>query len=248
LVDAVVGEGRGSKRLGPRFTLKRVRRTIGLMRTLNPSHRPAPPSMFFEQHLIGAMQNFGYVIGDPAAKAAAVIDPSFDARILQKVADENGYAIGVIFDTHHHRDHVFDNERLASETGAKVAAHRLSEVRKDLVLEDGMIVKVGELKVKVVHTPGHSPDSCCFIVAGSVFTGDCLFVGDCGRVDLPGSSVEQMYDSLFSKVRKMDDALVVCPGHHYGKSPTSTIGEEKRTNYTLQPRTVEEFKRFMRTP
>jgi glyoxylase-like metal-dependent hydrolase (beta-lactamase superfamily II) len=167
---------------------------------------------------------------------------------LQKSAAENGYAIQWIFDTHHHPDHIFDNERLANETGAKVAAHRLSEVRKDVVLEDGMIVKVGELAVKVVHTPGHSPDSCCYIVGGRVFTGDCLFVGDCGRVDLPGSSVESMYDSLFQKVRKLDDALVVCPGHHYGKTPTSTIGEEKRTNYTLQPRTMPEFVRFMKAP
>lgn len=204
--------------------------------------------MFFDQRLIGAMANFGYLIGDPQSKVAAVVDPSFDARILQKVAAENGYTISLIFDTHHHRDHVFDNERLANETGAKVAAHRLSEVRKDLVLEDGMIVNVGDLKVKVVHTPGHSPDSCCYIVAGRVFTGDCLFVGDCGRVDLPGSSVEAMYDSLFDKVRKMDDHLVVCPGHHYGKRPTSTIGDEKRTNFTLQPRTLEEFVRFMGSP
>src|SRR5437667_2538442 len=203
--------------------------------------------MFFEQHLIGAMQNFGYVIGDPKTKRAAVVDPSFDARILQKVAKENGYSIELIFNTHHHRDHVFDNERLADETGAKVAAHRLSNVRKDLVLEDDMIVKVGELTVKVVHTPGHSPDSCCYLVAGRVFTGDCLFVGDCGRVDLPGSSVEAMYDSLFNKVRKMDDALVVCPGHHYGKRPVSTIGEGKKTNYTLDPRKLEDFIRFMRS-
>ena len=204
--------------------------------------------MFFEQRIIGAMQNFGYLIGDPKTKLAAVVDPSFDARLLQKAARENGYAIELIFDTHHHPDHVFDNERLADETGAKVAAHRLSNVRKDIVLEDGMIVKVGELTVKVVHTPGHSPDSCCYVVGGRVFTGDCLFVGDCGRVDLPGSSVEAMYDSLFNKVRKMDDALIVCPGHHYGKSPTSTIAEERRTNYTLQPRPLEEFIRFMRTP
>jgi glyoxylase-like metal-dependent hydrolase (beta-lactamase superfamily II) len=204
--------------------------------------------MFFEQHLIGNMANFGYVIGDPKTKVAAVVDPSFDARILQKAARENGYTITFIFDTHHHSDHVFDNERLANETGATVAAHRLSSVRKDLVLDDGMIVKVGELKVKVVHTPGHSPDSCCYIVAGRVFTGDCLFVGDCGRVDLPGSSVEAMYDSLFTKVRTMDDDLIVCPGHHYGPRPTSTMGEEKRTNFTLQPRTLDEFIRFMRAP
>lgn len=211
------------------------------------SLRAVSSRMFLEQRLIGAMANFGYLIGDPDTKTAAVIDPSFDARVLQKAAAENGYTIAFIFDTHHHRDHIFDNERLTNETGAKVAAHRLSEVRKDVVLEDGMVVKVGELKVKVVHTPGHSPDSCCYIVAGRVFTGDCLFVGDCGRVDLPGSSVEAMYDSLFNKVCKMEDDLVVCPGHHYGKRPTSTIGEQKRTNFTLQSRTLDEFVRFMGT-
>src|SRR6267378_79622 len=204
--------------------------------------------MFLAQELIGSMRNFGYVIGDPGHHIAAVVDPSFDARILQKAAGENGFTIELIFNTHHHVDHIFDNERLADETGAKVAAHRLSNVRKDIVLEDGQIVDVGDLKVKVVHTPGHSPDSSCYIVASHVFTGDCLFVGDCGRVDLPGSSVEQMYDSLFTKVRKMDDALIVCPGHHYGKTKTSTIGEEKRTNFTLQYRTLPDFIRFMGWP
>src|SRR2546426_12402346 len=204
--------------------------------------------MFFEQALIGQLANFGYLIGDPVAKKAAVVDPSFDARVLQKVAGENGYTIDLIFNTHHHPDHVFDNERLANETGGKVAAHKLSRVRKDIVLEDGVIVRLGDLAIKVVHTPGHSPDSCCFIVAGRVFTGDCLFVGDCGRVDLPGSSVGDMYDSLFNKVQKMADDLVVCPGHHYGKTAVSTIGEEKQTNFTLLPRSLAEFTRFMASP
>jgi len=201
--------------------------------------------MFFEQARIGQMANFGYLIADPKAKRGAVVDPSFDARILQKVAGENGYTIELILNTHHHPDHVFDNERLANETGGKVAAHKLSRVRKDVVLEDGAILHLGDLGIKVVHTPGHSPDSCCFIVGGHVFTGDCLFVGDCGRVDLPGSDVEQMYDSLFHRVSKMDDNLIVCPGHHYGPTPTSTIGREKRTNYVLVPRGLEEFKAFM---
>src|SRR5437773_2930431 len=204
--------------------------------------------MFFEQARIGQMANFGYLIADPVAKRAAVVDPSFDARILQKVAAEHGFTIELIFNTHHHPDHVFDNERLANETGGKVAAHRLSRVRKDIVLEDGAILHLGDLGIKVVHTPGHSPDSCCFIVSGRVFTGDCLFVGDCGRVDLPGSDVAQMYDSLFNRVRKMDDDLIVCPGHHYGKMPLSTIGDEKRTNFTLHPRTLAESTKFMATP
>ena len=204
--------------------------------------------MFFEQQRIGQMANFGYLIADLGAKRAAVVDPSFDARILQKVAEENGFTIDLIFNTHHHPDHVFDNERLANETGGKIAAHKLSRVRKDVVLEDGAILHLGDLGIKVVHTPGHSPDSCCFIVGGHVFTGDCLFVGDCGRVDLPGSDVEQMYDSLFQRVRKMDEDLIVCPGHHYGPTPTSTIGHEKKTNYVLVPRSLAEFKTFMASP
>src|SRR5947208_16874702 len=128
--------------------------------------------MFFEQHLIGAMQNFGYVIGDPKTKRAAVVDPSFDARILQKVAKENGYSIELIFNTHHHRDHVFDYERLADETGARGDAHRLSEVRKDVVLEGGSIAKVGELKGTVGHTLGHAPGPSGYIVSSPVLTGD----------------------------------------------------------------------------
>src|SRR5438128_11598805 len=95
--------------------------------------------MFFEQRLIGSMANFGYVFGDPATKTAAVMDPSFDARVLQTAAAENGYSIGLIFNTHHHVDHVFDNERLANETGGKVAAHRPRSVRTDPAPEAGQL-------------------------------------------------------------------------------------------------------------
>src|SRR5256886_4652343 len=160
--------------------------------------------MWFEQHLIGSMANFGYVIGAPATKVAAVFDPSFDARVLQKAAAEHGYSIALIFNTHHHVDHIFDNERLADETGGKIAAHRLSNVRKDLVLEDGTIVSVGELKVKVVHTPGHSPDSCCFIVAGRGFTGDSLFFRGCGPGGPPRSRVADTFDPLFNQGPEKD--------------------------------------------
>src|SRR2546426_9067016 len=118
--------------------------------------------MSFEQSLIGSMANLGYVVGDPATKAAAVFDPSFDARVLQKVAEENGYSIGLIFNTHHHVDHVFDNERLANESGGKNAAHPLSKVREEPLLGGGQSVGVGGLQGEIVPTPGHSPHSRCF--------------------------------------------------------------------------------------
>src|SRR2546421_3689306 len=111
--------------------------------------------MFFEQSLIGSMANFGYVVGDPATKAAAVFDPSFEARVLQKVAEENGYSIGLIFNTHHHVDHVFDNERLANESGGEKAGHRASKGRKEPLLEGGQIFCGGGLQGRNVPTPRH---------------------------------------------------------------------------------------------
>src|SRR3989442_12174407 len=98
--------------------------------------------MWFEQHLIGSMANFGYVIGDPATKVAAAFDPSFDARVLQKAAAEHGYSIALIFNTHHHVDHIFDNERLADETGGKIRAPPLPHAREDPGMENGTTASV----------------------------------------------------------------------------------------------------------
>ncbi len=115
-------------------------------------------------------------------------------------------------------------------------------------MNDGDVLKVGNLEIKVVHTPGHCPDSCCFIAEKAIFTGDTLFVGECGRTDLPGSDVKSMHDSLLNKIRNLPDELVVYPGHDYGKTPTSTLGYEKANNYTLKHRTLPEFIRFMSEP
>src|SRR2546426_4009738 len=109
--------------------------------------------MFFEQRLIGSMANFGYVFGDPATKTAAVMDPSFDARVLQKAAEENGYSIGVIFNTHHHVDHIFDNERLANETGGKNAAHPPSNVPEEPVPLGGQNVARGGVQGENLAPP-----------------------------------------------------------------------------------------------
>ncbi|MCI4329941.1 MAG: MBL fold metallo-hydrolase, partial [Thermoplasmata archaeon] len=97
-----------------------------------------------------------------------------------------------------------------------------------------------------VHTPGHTKDSVLYIFEGQVATGDTLFVGECGRTDLPGGDPSEMYDSLLGRVVKLDDGLVVLPGHDYGVTPTSTIGREKKENYTLQPRTREQFLKFLK--
>jgi len=145
---------------------------------VSSSNNALAVQMILEQRVIGPMKNFGYLIGDPARGAAAVIDPSLDARVLQKAARERSLTIKFILNTHQHQDHVIDNERLARETEAKVAAHESSPVRKDVSLSDGDVLKVGGLQVHVLHTPGHTSDSCCFLVSGNLFTGDTLFVGD----------------------------------------------------------------------
>ena len=204
--------------------------------------------MFVQQVKVGDTDNFGYVIADEETKMAAIIDPSMDSRPFQEISAKHGFRIVYILNTHEHRDHIANNERVARETGAKIAAHRLSQARKDVAFEDGASLKIGNLLVKVLHTPGHSPDSCCFIVGKALFTGDTLFVGECGRTDLPRSDVKAMHDSLLNRIRSLDDDLIVYPGHDYGKTPTSTLGYEKENNYTLKPRTLEEFIRFMEEP
>jgi hydroxyacylglutathione hydrolase len=100
----------------------------------------------------------------------------------------------------------------------------------------------------VIHTPGHTPDSICLLCNTKLLTGDTLFVGECGRTDLPGGSSKDMYFSLFSKLMKLDDNIEVYPGHDYGRSPSSTIGSERITNYVLKKRSLEEFIEFMRQP
>ena len=104
-------------------------------------------------------------------------------------------------------------------------------------VEAGEVLKVGNVSIKVLHTPGHTPDSICLLVdSKKLITGDTLFVGECGRVDLPGGSAEKLYDSLFNKLMQLDDSIEVYPGHDYGPKPSSTIGEQRQTNYVLQHR------------
>jgi len=200
------------------------------------------------QREVGPMANFCYLIGDPATKKAAVVDPSFDARPVQRFAAENGLAVEMILVTHHHPDHIADVARLADETAAMVFAHRLSNMRKDVALEDGDFVQLGEVRIKAVHTPGHSPDSTCYLARNRIWTGDTLFIGECGRVDLPGGSAAQLWESFFTKIIHLPDELVVFPGHNYGPKQSDTLGNQKRTNYTLQPRAKEEFLAFMASP
>lgn len=203
--------------------------------------------MFFRQ-IKRRGDNFSYIIADESAKEAAVIDPSFNADALTEILKEQNFKLKFIINTHGHGDHVAGNQELQKIFNAKIVAHKLAKINKNIGVKDGDTLKLGKIAIKVIHTPGHTPDSICLLVEGKLLTGDTLFVGECGRTDLPGGSPKDMYNSLFNKILKLDDNIEVYPGHDYGAYPYSTIGRERKTNYTLERRTLEEFIAFMNQP
>jgi hydroxyacylglutathione hydrolase len=199
-----------------------------------------------EQIPVGKMANFTYLIIDNEDKEIAIIDPSWDLEKIFEIIKKNEYKIKYIINTHSHYDHILGNDQIVDITKCKVIQHKNSKEKHDISVNDGDEFKVGKTLIKVLFTPGHSKDSMCLIVDSKIIiTGDTLFVGNCGRTDLPGSDPEQMYDSLFEKILKLDNNLVVYPGHNYGYKSISTIGEEKKNNYVLFPRSREQFIKFM---
>ncbi|MEM3696720.1 MAG: MBL fold metallo-hydrolase [Candidatus Bathyarchaeia archaeon] len=201
--------------------------------------------MFFRQ-VKQHGDNFSYIIADEITKEAAVVDPSFNAKNLTKLLKEKNFRLKYIVNTHGHGDHTAGNEEMKKAFNAKIVAHKLARMNKDRSVGDGDLLMVGKIPIKIIHTPGHTPDSICLLVNDKLLlTGDTLFVGECGRTDLPGGSPKEMYHSLFHKLMKLDDNIEVYPGHDYGPKPHSTIGIERRTNYTLEKRTIEEFIEFM---
>jgi hydroxyacylglutathione hydrolase len=195
---------------------------------------------------VGQMANFTYILTDINSRESALIDPSWELERIFAIMKKNTWKVRYIINTHTHFDHVLGNEQAASVTGAKIIQHENSSELKDIVVKNGQVISIGDIMLEIMHTPGHSKDSICIVVNNeSVLTGDTLFVGSCGRTDLPGSDTSEMYDSLFEKIAKLDKSLIVYPGHDYGSTHTSTIGRELEHNQVLRPRSRAEFLRFM---
>lgn len=194
---------------------------------------------------VGDMQNFTYILEDEETSEAIVIDPSWDLQDVLQTIKRNNLKIKYIVNTHNHFDHTIGNDALVKATAAKIIQHKDSTLKHDIAVSDGDKIKFGKSELTVFHTPGHSKDSMCLVGNGKIFSGDTLFVGNCGRVDLLGGSAKELYHSLFDVISKMDDTLELYTGHNYGRWSTSTIGMEKKTNFVLQPRTEEEFVKFM---
>ncbi|MGI0086617.1 MAG: MBL fold metallo-hydrolase [Nitrosotalea sp.] len=194
---------------------------------------------------VGSMQNFTYILEDEQTSEAVILDPSWDLDLIVEIIEKNGLQVKYIINTHHHFDHTIGNDAMVRKTGAKILQHASSTLENDMTVSEGDKIRFGNSELVVIHTPGHSKDSMCLVGDGRIFSGDTLFVGNCGRIDLPGGSARELYHSLFDVISKMDENLTLYPGHNYGSSPTSTIGREKKTNFVLQPRTEKEFLEFM---
>lgn len=199
---------------------------------------------------VGPLEVFCYIVYDPLTKEGIVIDPAGDPEEIIKVLKENGVSVKYIINTHAHADHTAENLRIREVTGAPVVMHRLDDEfartpesiewnRKlgfdtpppaDICVEDGDELSIGNFKVRFIHTPGHTPGSCCILVDNNLFTGDTLFVGAVGRTDLPGSSFQALLDSLKKLLALLPPKTVIWPGHDYGETPTSTLERERETN------------------
>ena len=190
---------------------------------------------------VGPMQNFSYIVEDESTHEAIVIDPSWDLEKITKIINEQNLNPKYIVNTHWHDDHTRGNEELAKKLSVKIVQHSTSQLKNDLTVSDGDSIKFGCSELVVYHTPGHSKDSICLIGDGKNFSGDTLFVGNCGRIDLPGGSSRELYHSLFDIIANLSDELILYPGHDYGSSSTSTIGSEKRTNPVMQYISEDEF-------
>ncbi|MBZ0305725.1 MAG: MBL fold metallo-hydrolase [Anaerolineae bacterium] len=211
--------------------------------------------MIFRQILHPATGCASYILGCTGKAKLAVVDPHLEhiAEYLE-IAQQANSPIVAIFETHVQADHLSGAQALAAQTGAPIYLHESAEVAFPFTpLKDGDVIELGNDYVRVIHTPGHSPDSISLLVGDKVrseqpwfvLTGDTLFVGDVGRPDLHGKTeqfAELLHDSIFNKLLKLDDMIEVYPSHFAGSvcgramsgKPSSTIGFERRFNPALQ--------------
>ena len=209
------------------------------------------PALYLKQLELGPMQNFIYLIGDPQTREAAVVDPGWEIPAVLQAAERDGYRLTKAFVTHHHFDHVMGLEDVLRATDLPVYVHRddaphLSVPQSALTLvSGGEDVRVGRVPVTLIHTPGHTEGSQCLLVGGRLLSGDTLFIGACGRCDLPGGDPKKLYESLTKTLKPLDDRTTLCPGHNYAEVPTIALGEEKRRNPFLGAATLQDFLRLV---
>ena len=206
--------------------------------------------MIIKQLLLGDDKVFCYILVCERTREAVIIDPCGDEEEIMATLDELQAKLLYIFNTHCHPDHTCGNEVVQNVTQALIVRHEADEQLlhdpeakeyfkrhgfspsppADRVVKDGDRLLFGDCNLLVIHTPGHSPGSICLYVDGNLFTGDSLFVGAAGRVDVPGGDFTTLIESLTTKISVLPDDTIIWPGHDYGDSITSTVGREKQEN------------------
>lgn len=198
--------------------------------------------VIFEQIPAGGDRNFAYLIGDEAAREAAIIDPSYAPERALDHATRHALNVRYVISTHSHPDHIAGNAYVLERTQAVEVLYESSPHPSSVRVKDEGELSVGVIRLRFLHTPGHIPDHVCVLAAGKLITGDILFVGKVGGTGtyFKGSDPQQQWESL-QRLMKLDAAIEVWPGHDYGVAPSSTIGHERATNPFLLCKTLEEF-------
>jgi glyoxylase-like metal-dependent hydrolase (beta-lactamase superfamily II) len=206
------------------------------------------------------MVNFVYLIGDRGTGEAVIVDPAYDVAGLLDVLEADGMRCTGVLATHYHPDHVggsmmgFDvagARELMEHVSVPVHAQReevefiakVTGLGDDEIVghESGDVVTVGEVAIELIHTPGHTPGSQCFLVDGRLVAGDTLFLEGCGRTDLPGGDPAALYHSLHHRLSRVPDEAVLYPGHLYSPRPSAPMGETRRDNFVFMPRSEEQW-------
>ena len=223
--------------------------------------------MYFKQFYLACLAHASYLIGSEGE--AAVVDPQRDVDEYIKEADAHGFKIKYIIETHLHADFVSGHRELSARTGAEIVFSKTAEAKfPHRAVKEGDEIKLGKVMLRIMETPGHTPESICILVTDTeisnqpqkVLTGDTLFIGDIGRPDLAGAKgytpqmmAGMMYETLHEKLLKLSDEVEVYPAHGAGsmcgknmsKETSSTIGEQRKFNYALKPMAKDEFVRMM---
>jgi len=192
--------------------------------------------MIIKRFTVGWLSTNCYVVGCEETKEAAVIDPGLESEAeAEEILDfikQNGFHVKYIINTHGHPDHVSGNNFMKEATGASILIHESNSerVQADRKLRDGDVIHVGNYKLVVLHTPGHTKDGISLLGDNVVFTGDTLFAGSIGRTDFPGGSFQELMQSIKTKLLPLPDSFKVYPGHE----SSTTIGDEKKHNPFLQ--------------
>jgi glyoxylase-like metal-dependent hydrolase (beta-lactamase superfamily II) len=229
----------------------------------------ADSDLYFAQIPVGQMENLAYLIGSRRTREVLLVDPAWSVdALLDRAEADDMRPVGALV-THYHQDHVggeifgmriegvarllerapvpiFVNEHEADGTRQVTGASE-SDLRR---MSGGDAITLGEVRVRLLHTPGHTPGSQCFLVEeagrpGRLVSGDTLFLGSCGRVDLPGSDPEAMYRSLNETLKRLPDETIVYPGHRYSADASGSLANEKRSNPFLRVASLEQFLMFV---